>query len=89
MKQPPEPWLDKRELAAHYSCSVRSIQTALTEGIPHAVIFGRVKFKVSQCEPWLEEHGYLVRCGDSDYPEGRETEAAGRRANAPDPDTRR
>jgi hypothetical protein len=59
----PEPWLDKRGLAEHLSCSVRSIQTALAEGMPHAVIFGRVKFRVSEVEPWLEDHGHLVRPG--------------------------
>ena len=32
--------------------------------MPHAVIFGRVKFQVSQVEPWLEAHGYLIRHGD-------------------------
>jgi hypothetical protein len=58
-----EPWLDKRGLAEHLACSVRSIQTALTEGLPHAVIFGRVKFRVSEVEPWLEAHGHLVRHG--------------------------
>ena len=41
-----EPWLDKRALAAHLSCSVRSIETAVADGMPHAVIFGRVKFRV-------------------------------------------
>jgi hypothetical protein len=56
-----EPWLDKRGLAAHLCCSVRSIQTALAEGMPHAVIFGRVKFRVSDVEPWLEACGYLIR----------------------------
>jgi hypothetical protein len=56
-----EPWLDKRRLAEHLSCSIRSIQTALTEGMPHAIIFGRVKFRVSEGEPWLEARGYLVR----------------------------
>lgn len=61
-----EPWLDKRALAAHLSCSIRSIQTALTEGMPHAVIFGRVKFRVSQVEPWLEANGHLMRVGDND-----------------------
>lgn len=59
-----EQWLDKRGLAAHLSCSVRSIQTALTEGMPHAIIFGRVKFRVSQVEPWLEAHGHLARAVD-------------------------
>ena len=56
-----EPWLDKRGLAQHLSCSVRSVETALAQGIPHAVIFGRPKFRVSEIEPWLEEHGYLRR----------------------------
>lgn len=54
-----EPWLDRKKLAAHYSCSVRSIELALAEGMPHAVAFGRVKFQVSKAEPWLREHGYL------------------------------
>jgi hypothetical protein len=58
-----EPWLDKRGLAEHLSCSVRSIQTALAEGMPHATIFGRVKFRVSEVEPWLEARGHLIRNG--------------------------
>ena len=60
-----DPWLDKRGLAEHLSCSVRSIQTALSEGMPHVRLFGRVKFRVSEAEPWLETNGYLVRCGDA------------------------
>ena len=42
-----EPWLDRKKLADHYSCSVRSVELALAEGMPHAVVFGRVKFQVS------------------------------------------
>jgi hypothetical protein len=56
-----EPWLDKRGLAQHLSCSVRSIEAARAEGMPSAVIFGRRKFRVSEVEHWLEEHGYLDR----------------------------
>ena len=59
-----EPWLDKRALAAHLACSIRSIQTALADGMPHAVIFGRVKFRVSEVEPWLEANGHLTRVSD-------------------------
>ncbi len=59
-----EPWLDKRGLAEHLCCSLRSIQTALAEGMPHAIIFGRVKFRVTEVEPWLAAHGYLVRFDD-------------------------
>ena len=60
-----EPWLDKRGLARHYSCSVRSIEAALSEGMPHAVIFGRVKFQVSTVDPWLRVRGHLYERGDA------------------------
>jgi hypothetical protein len=63
-----EPWLTKKELAKHYACGndgeggdARSIEGAVKEGMPHAVIFGRVKFRVSETDPWLEQHGYLRR----------------------------
>jgi hypothetical protein len=35
------------------------------------VIFGRVKFRVSEVEPWLEAHGHLVRCGVATLETGR------------------
>jgi hypothetical protein len=56
-----EPWLDKRGLAQHFACSVSSVENALAEGMPHARIFGRPKFRVSAVEPWLEAHGHLER----------------------------
>ena len=65
-----EPWLDKKRLADHFSCSTRSIENALAAGMPHARIFGRPKFQVSTVEPWLEQHGYL------DY-DGQPNERAG------------
>jgi hypothetical protein len=58
-----EKWLDKRGLAEHLSCSVRSIQTALAEGMPHTIIFGRVKFHATAVEEWLEANGHLERRG--------------------------
>jgi hypothetical protein len=58
-----EPWIDKRALAEHLSCSVRSIETAVSEGMPHAVIFGRVKFRVTDVELWLDRAGHLQRRG--------------------------
>ena len=79
-----EPWLDKRGLASYLACSVRSVETALAEGMPHARIFGRPKFKPSEVEPWLEAHGYLVRAGTLEV----ENEAARQCANTPGPDTR-
>jgi hypothetical protein len=59
-----EPWLDKRGLAAHLACSTRSIELAVAAGMPHAIIFGRVKFHASEVEAWLEQAGQLQRRGE-------------------------
>jgi hypothetical protein len=58
-RRAPEPWLDKRGLAAHLACSVRSVEGAMAEGLPYAVIFGRAKFRASEAETWLERLGHL------------------------------
>lgn len=56
-------WLDKRGIAAYFGCSIRSIEKRMQEGMPHAEILGRAKFKPHECESWLEEHGDLRRKG--------------------------
>lgn len=61
-----ERWLDKRGLAEHLCCSTRSIESAQAEGMPHAIIFGRVKFRVSEVEAWLERTGHLRRVSPDD-----------------------
>lgn len=53
-----EPWLDKRDLARHLRCSVRSIERFAQQGMPYSTIVGRAKFQVSAVLPWLEEHGH-------------------------------
>jgi hypothetical protein len=58
-----EPWLDKAGIAQHLGCSVRSIEFAVRDGLPHAVIFGRKKFRASEVEAWLEQNGRLERHG--------------------------
>lgn len=58
-----DPWLDKRACAEHFGCSVRSIETAVAEGMPHAIIFGRPKFQATEVEQWLERTGRLERRG--------------------------
>jgi hypothetical protein len=57
------PWLDKRAIAEHFDCSVRSIEYALADGLPHAIIFGRPKFQVNDVEAWLKRTGRLERRG--------------------------
>jgi hypothetical protein len=58
-----EQWLDKKGIAKHLSCSTRSIELAIVDGMPHAIIFGRAKFHASEVETWLEETGRLDRRG--------------------------
>jgi hypothetical protein len=65
----PERWLDKRALAEHLACSIRSIDLAVKDGMPHAIIFGRRKFRVSEVEAWLEATGRLTLRGDP-FPTG-------------------
>jgi hypothetical protein len=62
---PEERWLDKKEFAEYLACSTRSIEFSVVDGMPHAVIYGRVKFRISEAEPWLEAHGQLERRGST------------------------
>jgi hypothetical protein len=56
-------WLDKREFAGYLSMSVSWIEKRMHEGMPHAEFGNRIRFKVAEAEPWLEEHGHLTRKG--------------------------
>ena len=59
-----EPWVDKKELAHLLDCSVSWIEKRMAERMPHAIIAGRVKFKVSQVEPWLFRRGLMEQRGE-------------------------
>lgn len=61
-----ERWLKKTEMAAYLGCSIRSIQYAMKKGMPHTVIVGRIKFRVSEVESWLAENGRMIRREVSD-----------------------
>lgn len=61
----PDRWRDKHGLAEHLCCGVRWIEGRMAEGMPHAEIAGRVKFKVAEAEPWLYEHGFIERRGEA------------------------
>lgn len=58
-------WLDKTGISEHYSCSIRWIERRMEEGLPHAHIAGRAKFRVSEVEPWLQEHGHIQVRGEA------------------------
>ncbi len=56
---PLESWVDKAGLAHHLSCSTRWVEIQMARGMPHAVIAGRAKFRVSEVTPWLLSSGEL------------------------------
>lgn len=58
-----EPWLDKPALAKHLAVSTRWIERRLHDGLPSTWIAERRKFKVSEVEAWLEQHGHMRRAG--------------------------
>jgi hypothetical protein len=54
-------WLDKNHLAEYFDCSPRWVVAKYEEGMPASEIAGKLKFKVSEVEPWLEERGEIKR----------------------------
>jgi hypothetical protein len=56
-----EAWLTKPQLCDHLGCSERWIENRMAEGMPAWKIAGRIKFKVSEVEPWLQENGHMER----------------------------
>jgi hypothetical protein len=41
----------------------RWLRYRLKEGMPHYLIAGKIRFRVSEVVPWLERHGYIERRG--------------------------
>lgn len=57
-------WYDKKALAAYFGLSISFVEKRMAEGLPHAVIGRRTKFRVEEVEPWLEQHGWIEWKGD-------------------------
>lgn len=58
-----EPWVTKKEIAVHLGCSVSWVEKRMAQGMPYAVIAGRVKVRASEVEAWLDERGHIDRKG--------------------------
>jgi hypothetical protein len=57
-------WYDKKQAAAYWVCSVRTVERWMSEGMPHAIIAGKAKFKpAEEGDAWLERTGQLERRG--------------------------
>jgi hypothetical protein len=48
-----EPWLSKRQIAAHFGFSTRWVEMRVREGLPSQMIGGHRRFLASECEEWL------------------------------------
>lgn len=59
-----EPFLDKAGICEYLVCSEKWIELRMKEGLPCTRIAGRIKFRASEVEQWLEQNGHLERMGD-------------------------
>ncbi|MGH2911369.1 MAG: helix-turn-helix domain-containing protein [Solirubrobacteraceae bacterium] len=48
-----EPWVTKRELAAHLHVALRWIEAQHHHGLPHARRGGVLRYRISEVEAWL------------------------------------
>ena len=52
-----ERWLTTIELAEYLGFSSKWVTRRVGEGMPHARMGSRLRFKISQVEPWLVNRG--------------------------------
>lgn len=52
-----EPWLSKRQIAAHFGFSTRWVELRVRKGMPSQLIGGHRRFRISECEAWIIEKG--------------------------------
>ena len=50
---PREPWVTKKQLAAHLGYSTRWVELQVRKGMPRAPFAGPMRFKISAVEAWL------------------------------------
>ena len=51
-----EVWLTTAEIADYLGFSTKWVTRRVAEGMPHARMGARLRFKISQVEPWLMNH---------------------------------
>jgi hypothetical protein len=49
-----EPWVTKRQVAAHFGFSTRWVELRIRDGLPSRMFGGRRRFRLSEVEAWLE-----------------------------------
>ena len=56
--EPIEPLVTKQTLCNHYRMALRTLDYALTLGLPKIQIGRHVRFRFSEVQPWFEKNGY-------------------------------
>ena len=49
-----EPWLSKKQVAAHLGFSTRWVELRIRDGLPSKLIGGQRRFRLSEVEAWIE-----------------------------------
>jgi hypothetical protein len=49
-----EPWVTKRQVAAHLGFSTRWVELPVREGMPSKLVGGHRRFRLSEVEAWIE-----------------------------------
>lgn len=54
-----EPWVTKRDVAAHFGVHVGTIDRWMKKGLPHHKRFegGTVRFEIADCDAWFKRRG--------------------------------
>jgi hypothetical protein len=53
----PEPWVTKRQLAAHLRVTPRWVELQQRDGLPHLRMGRMNRYRISAGEAWLRERG--------------------------------
>lgn len=56
-----EPWLDEQTVARHFGVSPRTVRRWRTQGLPSQKWRGVRRFRLSQCEAWLNSNEGTAR----------------------------
>lgn len=60
-----EPFVDRQELETFIGRAVKErwLRYRVKEGMPHYLIGGKMRFRISETVAWLERHGHIERRG--------------------------
>jgi excisionase family DNA binding protein len=58
-----EPWRGKRDIAAFFDISVRSVERMVAAGMPSRKIGGQRRFRLSEVDGWVRSRASAAEAG--------------------------